>query len=103
MFQRIDGSEQERGHDPDAQSVQRHEDNERNHQGQNERDRTLESLVVGQNIPLLPGAIPTFGQWHSRSRSPRLSESGLGVNTAGGGDYGAKGTRPDRRLRVVNK
>src|ERR1700738_1605750 len=79
---------------PDAQSVQRHEDDERNHQGQNERDRTLESLVIGQNVPLLPGAIPTFGQWHSRSRSPRLSESGLGVKNAGGGDCGAKGTRP---------
>src|ERR1700738_2395930 len=56
---------------PDAQSVQRHEDDERNHQGQNERDRTLESLVVGQNIPLLPGGVLKFRQGRTSFSSPR--------------------------------
>jgi len=65
VFQWIHSSEQERGHDSDAQSVQRYEDDERNHNGQNERNRALEALVVRQNIPLRLTAIPTLGQLHT--------------------------------------
>jgi hypothetical protein len=47
VLQWIDRFKQERGQDFGAQPVQRYEDDERNYDGQSERDRTLESLVVG--------------------------------------------------------
>src|SRR3984957_9594124 len=75
-LERIDGSNQERGYDLDTQPVQGNQHDERYHKGQNERNSTLEALIVRQDSPAVLVVIPTCGPIPDGQSHRRLLERG---------------------------
>src|ERR1700739_1149605 len=76
MLERIDGSSQERGYNLYTQPVQGNQHDECYHQGQNERNGSLEALIVREDSPAVLVEIPKRGPFPDGQSHRRLLESG---------------------------